>query len=651
MTDGKKLAVARELAKRRYRKAKAAGRKAEADPEGGSGEAASQITSMPLYVAMDSTASNAAARKRHAAGKRRVDVIAFDGEPQSEDPDRIRKEPLQGQEIEPGKAARQRRNTVAPEPGDKSGQETISPARRIERRAEPLREQRKEGASSFQHGQGGTGEGSLPKRQDRGVVTARSPKMAYKPAEAARKGAVRSNAGISRGRHRSADRRSGGQGAGNPLHRFMESQGRKKAQREAAVKATKAAKAAGIARKGGKVASAVATQAAKRLGSSIAALIGSAGFFLLIFVVVGGFAVLILGSAFGIFFSGNNDGGDFSLRDAVIGINREFESRLNTLCREESYDILDISGRQADWRDVLSVYAVRISADPDNTVPVTVMDEARENLLRDIFWEMTSIRSWTEQTEECTEPVLEYSLVPPIEELPLLPEEPEEPDPTEPSEPEESTGPTEPTQIVTVLYIVIDHRTALEMASEYAFDAEQQAVLEQLLQPSNSELWGQLLYGLVISGVPNAQGWTYPLPEEATVASPFGPRIHPIYGDLRDHNGVDLGVELGTPIFAVRDGTVAAAAYDDSSGNYVVIDHQDGYRSSYLHMAFYIVGAGDTVSAGQIIGYVGSTGDSTGPHLHLGLTYNGSYLDPLAYISYVPPEAPTIPPELTEPTV
>lgn len=127
--------------------------------------------------------------------------------------------------------------------------------------------------------------------------------------------------------------------------------------------------------------------------------------------------------------------------------------------------------------------------------------------------------------------------------------------------------------------------------------------------------WQQPIYGFVFT-------------------SAFGWRIHPIYGDSRFHSGVDLAAPEGTPIYATRSGVVDTADYQaGGAGYYVQINHGDGYRSIYMHMTHYIVGCGDYVSQGQIIGYCGSTGGSTGPHLHFGISYNGSYVNPANYIS------------------
>ena len=132
----------------------------------------------------------------------------------------------------------------------------------------------------------------------------------------------------------------------------------------------------------------------------------------------------------------------------------------------------------------------------------------------------------------------------------------------------------------------------------------------------------------------NVNGVTWLVPcNYVRVSSPYGYRIHPVYGDWRFHSGIDLSASSGTPIVASRSGVVTVATYDWSAGYYVTVDHMDGYETKYLHMTHYIVSKGDYVSAGQVIGYVGSTGTSTGAHLHFGVYYNGSSVNPANYVS------------------
>ena len=117
-------------------------------------------------------------------------------------------------------------------------------------------------------------------------------------------------------------------------------------------------------------------------------------------------------------------------------------------------------------------------------------------------------------------------------------------------------------------------------------------------------------------------------------SSPFGYRIHPIYGDWRFHYGVDLSAPTGTPIIATRAGVVTTAAYEHGgAGYYVNINHMDGFATRYMHMTHFIVSEGQKVQAGQVIGYCGSTGGSTGPHLHFGVYKDGVAVNPALYIN------------------
>ena len=132
--------------------------------------------------------------------------------------------------------------------------------------------------------------------------------------------------------------------------------------------------------------------------------------------------------------------------------------------------------------------------------------------------------------------------------------------------------------------------------------------------------------------IPSSSGWVCPVPYY-TLTSPFGMRVHPISGKWKMHNGVDLAAAQGTPIYAAKSGKVTVTSYQaGGAGYYVSINHGDGFSSVYMHMTRYIVAPGQYVNAGQVIGYVGSTGGSTGPHLHFGISYNGSYVNPMNYI-------------------
>ena len=112
----------------------------------------------------------------------------------------------------------------------------------------------------------------------------------------------------------------------------------------------------------------------------------------------------------------------------------------------------------------------------------------------------------------------------------------------------------------------------------------------------------------------------------------FGPRYHPITGVYSNHSGMDIGAGLGSPIYACASGTVTTATFGTAYGYHVVINHGNGFSTLYGHMTRYTVKVGQYVTRGQVIGYVGSTGWSTGPHLHLTMYYNGALVNPKNYL-------------------
>ena len=132
-------------------------------------------------------------------------------------------------------------------------------------------------------------------------------------------------------------------------------------------------------------------------------------------------------------------------------------------------------------------------------------------------------------------------------------------------------------------------------------------------------------------------GYTWLMPcTYWSMTSPFGYRYHPISGIYKMHNGVDLAGAEGTPILATRSGVVTVASYQEGgAGWYVALKHDDVYGSIYMHMTHYIVSPGQYVEAGQVIGYMGTSGGSTGVHLHFGISKNGQYVNPADYVKIV----------------
>jgi len=118
-----------------------------------------------------------------------------------------------------------------------------------------------------------------------------------------------------------------------------------------------------------------------------------------------------------------------------------------------------------------------------------------------------------------------------------------------------------------------------------------------------------------------------------SITSPFGYRTSPTTGASTYHQGVDLDTGTGWPVWATRAGVVIFSGWGNAAGNYITIDHQDGFRSVYMHLNSRSVSVGQIVSAGQTIGTTGSTGVSTGDHLHFGISYNGVYVNPCNYVA------------------
>ena len=127
--------------------------------------------------------------------------------------------------------------------------------------------------------------------------------------------------------------------------------------------------------------------------------------------------------------------------------------------------------------------------------------------------------------------------------------------------------------------------------------------------------------------------FTWPCPAYTRISSPFGWRLHPTLGVQKFHNGVDLAAPAGSNILAAYSGTVVGAGYNSSMGNYVMIDHGSELYTIYMHASALYVKSGQKVSKGDVIAAVGTTGRSTGNHLHFGVRVNGSYVNPMNYIS------------------
>lgn len=136
-----------------------------------------------------------------------------------------------------------------------------------------------------------------------------------------------------------------------------------------------------------------------------------------------------------------------------------------------------------------------------------------------------------------------------------------------------------------------------------------------------------------LRGVYSDSQFIWPVPSCTLLTSPYGYRIHPILDYERLHAGLDIGAKFGEEIIAADGGTVLIAEYSDSYGNFVLIDHGDRYSTAYGHMSEIVVEAGQEVKQGELIGYIGSTGWSTGPHLHFEIRLDGERIDPEEFFS------------------
>lgn len=160
---------------------------------------------------------------------------------------------------------------------------------------------------------------------------------------------------------------------------------------------------------------------------------------------------------------------------------------------------------------------------------------------------------------------------------------------------------------------------------EYEADiAEQDAIIKEL-EAAVKKAQSSLKY--------DGGMFTFPMESYTRISSEFGWRIHPTLGVNKFHNGVDFAAPKGTPIYAAYDGEVIGAGYNSSMGNYVMIDHGDELYTIYMHASKLYVSSGAKVSAGDKIAAVGTTGRSTGNHLHFGVRLNGEYVSPWNYLS------------------
>ena len=245
-----------------------------------------------------------------------------------------------------------------------------------------------------------------------------------------------------------------------------------KAAKTAAQTARAAAKATAAGIKAAVKATAAAVKAIIAGTKALIAAIAAGGWIAVVVIIIICLIGLIVGSCFGIFFSGEDSGTGQTMRQAVQEINADYQSQIDTTRANIAYDELEMSGSRAVWPEVLAVYAVKTTTDPDDPQEVATVDNAKKAILKDIFWQMNEISS---RTESKTEEVI-----------------------TETDDGHGNIVETTTTVTRTYLYITVSHKTADEMADLYGFNEEQRQQLSELLAEENNSLWSAVLYGISV---------------------------------------------------------------------------------------------------------------------------------------------------------
>lgn len=345
---------------------------------------------------------------------------------------------------------------------------------------------------------------------------------------------------------------------------------------------------------------AVLARTIRRAAGSLLALLGAGGVVLMLAMVIGA-AAAVIGSPMGILFADESgDPNSIRLAEIVTETNADFGTAINDIvsahpeCSETTmeYDYEDGHTWASYWPEVLAVFAVQNNLNNDGDV--VVIDESKKRLIQDTFWAMHEISAEVEEvtaTPESTE---------------------DEPDPEPVTE--------------YILHITVSSKSVDALADLYRFTQDQRDILHQLL---SEEMRPSLL--ALCGGIAVADGeLCWPLPGHTYTSCHFGEVD--AFGNA-GHRGTDIPAPEGTPILAAHSGTVLVSGWNDSYGNQVLLDNGAGLSTRYAHMTQTAVTAGEAVTAGQVIGYVGSTGDSTGNHLHFEMMQGGIRVNPLDMVS------------------
>ena len=342
---------------------------------------------------------------------------------------------------------------------------------------------------------------------------------------------------------------------------------------------------------------ALLSQTVRRAAQSLLALLGAGGVVLVLAMVIGA-AAAVIGSPMGILFADESgDPNSIRIAEIVAETNADFGAAINDIvsahpeCSETTfeYDYEDGHTWASYWPEVLAVFAVQNNLNNDGDV--IVIDEGKKRLIQDTFWAMHEISAEVEEVTATPEPTED------------------EPDP------EPVTG--------YILHITVSSKSVDALADLYRFTQDQRDILHQLLSDEMRPTLLALCGGI---GIIEDGELCWPLPGHTYISCHFGEVD--AFGNA-GHRGTDIPAPEGTPILAAHSGTVLVSGWNDSYGNQVLLDNGAGLSTRYAHMTQTAVTAGEAVTAGQVIGYVGNTGDSTGFHLHFEVMQNGVRVNPM----------------------
>ena len=343
---------------------------------------------------------------------------------------------------------------------------------------------------------------------------------------------------------------------------------------------------------------ALLSQTVRRAAQSLLALLGAGGVVLLLAMVIGA-AAAVIGSPMGILFADeSNDPNSIPIAEIVADTNADFGAAINDIvsahpeCSETTitYDYEDGHTWAGYWPEVLAVFAVHTNLNSDSDV--VVINAAQKQRIQDTFWAMHNITYEVEKVDVTPEPTED------------------DPDPEQQTE--------------YILHITVSSKTVDELAELYNFTQDQNDILHELLSDEMRPTLLALCGGSI--GIIEDGELCWPLPGHTYISCNFGEED--AYGNS-GHRGTDIPAPEGTPILAAHGGTVIISGWNNSYGNQVLLDNGAGLSTRYAHMTAAAVSAGETVTAGQVIGYVGNTGDSTGFHLHFEVMQNGVRVNPL----------------------